>query len=638
MIQIYSPGNTDFEKNGDMPLTPTTATTHVVLNGSWTVELSHPIDSQGRWKYIQEDAVIKMPSFNGEQLFRVKKVKRADGGVTASAEPIFYDAMDDCFLTDVRPTDKNGQQALDIMCAANEKYSGSSDIQATSTAYYEYKNLIEAINGDEENSFINRWGGEILFNNFQVIINDRVGGDYGVYLKYGKNIPADGLTEEVDVSAVITRIYPKAYNGHTMTEHGYVDSPVINHYPTIRAATMSFEDVKMREDAQQDDEENGIIICDSQEELDTALTEKCNAQFDGGVDKPTVTISANIVLLQNTEEYKEYAILEDVSLGDTIHCKHDKLDITTEARVIELNYDSIRKKVTSVVLGDFQYDYFDDVTSAANRALEAIRSDGSVMAEQVKGIIDGVKSQMRAQSSIAKKQDVRAIIFEDFDEESPTYGAMCLGTMGFQIASKRTADGKDWDWSTFGTGQGFFADFIVAGTMLADRIKGGTLELGGKDNGSGVARVLDASGQEIVRLDKDGVYAKGKYICESLNYQATVTIHDGKIIFESTTGYKTYIEGTNGGSSSGIEIYGENQNGAQSQKLTIQPKLLHFQWGTIYIVAENRLYEYANELYVSGKSNGIMETKSGIAYFSDGTYMEFVNGRLVGGITKEGSI
>ena len=52
-------------------------------------KLSHPIDREGRWKYIVENAVIKMPSFNGDQLFRVKKRKKSDSGVTATLEPIF---------------------------------------------------------------------------------------------------------------------------------------------------------------------------------------------------------------------------------------------------------------------------------------------------------------------------------------------------------------------------------------------------------------------------------------------------------------------------------------------------------------------------------------------------------------------
>ena len=271
MIQIYKKKNTDFSKNGDSPIFPSSAIVNAELNGAWTLELEHPIDDRGIWKLIEEEAVIKVPSFNGDQLFRVRKIEKSDSGIEAKAEPIFLDAKDDCFLTDVRPTGKNGQQALDIMCAANKKYTAESNITRATTAYYQYKNLISAINGDDSNSFVNRWGGEILYDNYKVIINERVGGDYGVELLYGKNIKADGLTEEIDMSDVVTRIYPKAYNGYKMSNNGYVDSPLIGNYPTVKADTITFSDVKMREDAQEDDEKNGVIVCDTQAELDNAL-------------------------------------------------------------------------------------------------------------------------------------------------------------------------------------------------------------------------------------------------------------------------------------------------------------------------------------------------------------------------------
>ena len=180
MIQVYSPGNTDYKANGDMTLFPDEATVHPVLNQEWTAELHHIIDDEGRWKYIVEDAVVKMPSFNKSQLFRIKKKEKTDSGVTAEMQPIFMDAKDDCFLIDVRPTDKTGQEALDLMTAPNKKYKASSNINKTSTAYYQTKNLIEALNGEDEHSFVSRWGGEILFDNFTAIINDRAGGDYGV--------------------------------------------------------------------------------------------------------------------------------------------------------------------------------------------------------------------------------------------------------------------------------------------------------------------------------------------------------------------------------------------------------------------------------------------------------------------------
>lgn len=615
MIQVYSPGNTDFEHNGDMTLFPTEAIVHPILNGEWEVNLEHPIDQEGRWKYIVEEAVVKMPSFNGNQLFRVKKKEKSDSGVTAELQPIFMDAKDDCFLLDVRPTDKTGQQALDIMTAPNKKYKASSNISLVSTAYYQTKNLIEALNGDDENSFINRWGGEIIFDNYTVIVNERAGGDYGVEVLYGKNIKEDGFSEEIDMRDIVTRIVPKAYNGHMIEgDEPWIDSPLIDKYPTIRFGVMEFEDIKMREDAQDGDEDDGIIVCDTQEELRTALKQKCEEQFDTGVDKPKVTISADIILLEGTDLYEDIQDLVKVSIGDTVHCRHSKLDIVSDARVIEMEWDCIKERVDSVVLGDFQYNYIDDATSMINRVESAIRPDGSVIGQRVQGIIDGVRAQLKAQSSIAQKQKIRATIFEDLDPESPTYGAMCLGTMGFEIASKRTADGRDWDWRTFGTGAGFYADFIVAGTMLADRIKGGTLELGGENNGDGVARVLDGNGNEIVRLDNKGVYASGKYVCNSDEYGRSVEISEGEYKIISKSG-------------------------------KIVAKIFAVSDDIVRIEAGNnrdtfiRLMGNSKSIYIDAETFGVngFPGKTGRVEFSDGTYLTLHGGVITGGNAQGGA-
>lgn len=615
MIQVYSPGNTDFEHNGDMTLFPTEAIVHPILNGEWEVNLEHPIDQEGRWKYIVEEAVVKMSSFNGDQLFRIKKKEKDDGGVTAELQPIFMDAKDDCFLLDVRPTDKTGQQALDIMTAPNKKYKASSNISLVSTAYYQTKNLIEAINGDDENSFINRWGGEVIFDNYTVIVNERAGGDYGVEILYGKNIKEDGFSEEIDMRDIVTRIVPKAYNGHMIEgDEPWIDSPLIDKYPTIRFGVMEFEDIKMREDAQDGDEDDGIIVCDTQEELRTALKQKCEEQFDAGVDKPKVTISADIILLEGTDLYEDIQDLVKVSIGDTVHCRHSKLDIVSDARVIEMEWDCIKERADSVVLGDFQYNYIDDATSMINRVESAIRPDGSVIGQRVQGIIDGVRAQLKAQSSIAQKQKIRATIFEDLDPESPTYGAMCLGTMGFEIASKRTADGRDWDWRTFGTGAGFFADFIVAGTMLADRIKGGTLELGGENNGDGVARVLDGNGNEIVRLDNKGVYASGKYVCNSDEYGRSVEISEGEYKIISRSG-------------------------------KIVAKIFAVSDDIVRIEAGNngdtfiRLMGNSKSIYIDAETFGVngFPGKTGRVEFSDGTYLTLHGGVITGGNAQGGA-
>lgn len=614
MIQIYRQDNIDYRHNGDMTLLPEEAIIHVILNGEWTANIEHPIDLEGRWKYIEENAVVKMPSFNGIQLFRIRSKEKKDSGVSAELTPIFMDAKEDCFLVDVRPTNKSGQEALDVMTEKTPQYQAKSDIKKVSTAYYQTMNLIEAINGSDDNAFVSRWGGEILYDNYQVIINEKAGGDYGVQVMYGKNIVKDGFSEMVDMSEVATRIVPKSYNGYMIEgDTPWVDSPLIKKYPTIHYRTMKFEDVKMREDAQEDDEENGVTICETQKQLEEALKKKCQEQYDEGVDKPKVTIEADMELLQNTELYEDVKSLEMVSLGDTVHCNHSKLGIKSDARVIELEWDAVRNKLTFVKLGEFQYNFLNNVSSVMSRVDQSIRSDGTVIGQQIQGIINGVKAQMKAQSTVAKKQMVRAILFEDLDPKSETFGAMCLGTLGFEIASERTADGRDWKWSTFGTGQGFFADFIVAGTMLADRIKGGTLILGGKENGDGTAKVLDANGNVVVALTNQGI------VVDHAD-EGGVLISNGSIFVRNTEG-KTV----------GIVHYQNNGVSIQSYGGKYASVLVTNE-GNIALNAVGKVSLSCGTYNIGGQ-----EAKTGKLVFSDGTYINVKNGNIVGGNTKEGS-
>ncbi len=611
MIQIYNIENTNFDQNGDMSLFPSSASVHAVLNGTWEVTLEHPKDSEDRWKYIKEGAVVKMPSFNGEQLFRITHKEKSDSGISADLQPIFMDAADDCFLLDVRPTDKTGQQALDIMTAPNKKYTAETDITSTGTAYYQNKNLIEAINGDDENSFVKRWGGEIVYDNYKAIINRHAGSDRGVEILYGKNIAENGMKEEVDLRNVVTRIIPQAYNGYQIDgDAPWVDSPLIDKYPTVKYSTMKFEDVKMRADAQEDDESKGVIICDTPAQLEAALIKRCQEQWEAGADKPQVTISVDMVMIEDTELYADVKGLVEVSLGDTVHCRNNNLDIVTDARVTELEWDCVNDRILSVSLGDYQFDYISNQVSINNRIESAIREDGSVIGSQVQGILDAVKTQFHALRDVAQKQDVRAMLFEDLNPDSPTFGAMCLGSMGFEIASKRTADGKDWIWSTFGTGKGFFADYIIAGTMLADRIYGGTLTIGGIDNIAGIIKVLDGNGAILTIMDKDGILTNGKYTCGSDEFGRRVEISEGEMKIMDKSG------NTVG------RIF------AVSNEI--------FKIGT-----ENALFRMfkTGKVYVDCQSFGVNGYNgfTGTVEYSDGTYENYVGGLLIGGKSKEGA-
>lgn len=179
MIEVYKSANTNYQKNGDITLTPLECIFEWGLDGICQIELTHEYDDLGRWEYLVNDNVIAAPTpYSDKQLFRIYKREKSDDEVTVYARHIYYDNLGN-YLVDVRPTNKNGQQALDIIFSGT-KFTPHSDITTANTAYYVRKNIVEAIAGDDENSFINRWGGERLYDNYDVYIMRQIGSDKGV--------------------------------------------------------------------------------------------------------------------------------------------------------------------------------------------------------------------------------------------------------------------------------------------------------------------------------------------------------------------------------------------------------------------------------------------------------------------------
>lgn len=469
MIEVYVKGNEDYGSNGDMTLTPTTCEVELTVEGVAELTLEHSIDDLGRWEYLVTDNVIAAPTpYSKKQLFRIYDYTKTETEVTAYARHVFYDSAGE-MLVDVRPTDKTGQEALDIILSGT-KYKAKTNIKTRSTAYYIRKNIMEAIGGDDENSFINRWGGERMYDNFTVIINDRLGGDYGACAEFGRNMT--GIEADISIDDVVTRIIPVSYNGHTLEgEEPWIDSPLIGSYANPRAAVIKFEDVKLLEDCQEGEEGFSTL-----ELLREELKRRCTKEYENGLDKPKVNYKVDLVEVANTEDYKDYKKLTTIGIGDDVLTKDRKLKINVTARCIRLVYDCIEEENAEVELGNFIENYFDKTTSAADIIQKVTREDGTLKAEEVYGKIDAVKAQLKAQRDISQPSEVRAVIFEDLVEGSPTYGAMSIGTMGFCIASERTADGKDWDWKTFGTGSGFYADYICVGQLDGALIKADSIQ------------------------------------------------------------------------------------------------------------------------------------------------------------------
>ena len=183
-------------------------------------------------------------------------------------------------------------------------------------------------------------------------------------------------------------------------------------------------------------------------------------------------MSIDMMALEATEEYKGFSGLELIRLGDTVHCRHAKLGIISDARVVGIRWDCARDRIAGVTLGEFAYDYFRDNSALTDiqRGLDQLagsfNGDGTIMAERVRGILNGMYTQLNAQYTAADRTDKMAILFENTDPTSPLYGALGIGTQGLQIAD--TVDGQgNWVWTTALTAKaGLFASIITG--LIAD--------------------------------------------------------------------------------------------------------------------------------------------------------------------------
>ena len=492
MIEIYLKTNTNYDKNGDITLDPTSCTYKDSEN---FITLEHFIDDEGRWKYINFENVIAAEENGKKKLYRIYNVVRGLYSVTAYARPIFYDLIDKVLL-DVRPTNKIGQEALDIILA-DTGFTGHSNISNLSTAYYVRKNIVEALLGNEENSFLNRWGGEFYCENFDVYINDKIGSDNGVRVEFGYNL--NEIEEDVNIEEVVTRIIPVGYDGIMLEGNApWVDSPLINKYTQPKMRVIEFSDIKVKENSE---DEEGF---DTIEEARAELIKQCNLLFDNGIDKPVINYKIDMINLANTTAYKDFEMLVEVNKGDTVTCYIKHLDIDVKARVIDYERDLITGEYTYIELGNVVSNFFNEQADIQSKVNNILNSNGSVKAQTLEGTINAIQAQFKALKDVAQPQDVRAMLFEDRVEDSPTFGCMCIGTMGFEIASSFKPGTNEWDFRTFGTGKGFIADHIIAGILSAVLIRNldGSFEIDLSKTGGALFK---NNGKDAIRIENNSI-------------------------------------------------------------------------------------------------------------------------------------
>lgn len=124
------------------------------------------------------------------------------------------------------------------------------------------------------------------------------------------------------------------------------------------------------------------------------------------------------------------------------------------------------------------------------------------MAASIAGYDGG--NMLITQNSDGKPNGIKIM---DTEDEATAQKILWLNLNGITYSHNGANGPYDTVWSF--EQNGFVADWIVAGTMLANVIKGGTLTLGGSGNGNGVCNVLNAAGKTVVTLSNEGCVING---------------------------------------------------------------------------------------------------------------------------------
>ena len=489
MITIYDAKETDFSGNGMAAIEPSECKIFNEINGDYSAELTHFHDTQGKWKYIQEQRILRIPTPEGRQLFRIYYVLH-DGQfkqITAKARHIFYD-LNDNFLEDVRPTETNGAGAMERISSDSQyahPFNFGSDVSNISTAYYVRTNPVAALMG-ADNAIISRWGGELERNNFDVFLRSRIGSDHGVEIQYGKNMTA--INMQYDTSKVATRIMPTGLSedGQTVITlpEKYIDSQRIGIYPHPIVTHIHYPDIKV-------DAENGITINDVYD----ALRERANAEFSAGADLPETYGTVSFVDLSTTEQYKNRSALETVHLGDTVTVKNKEMGIDTKTRVISYAYEACKNQYISIEFGKIK----PGISTVLDRISSVLQDEITIAKSDLQKAIDKATELLTSVLGgyVIKRRGEILIMDSEKPESAQKVWRWNLNGLGY------SSSGIDGPYNLAITMDGkIVADFITAGVLNGNLLKAGSVKAD-KIDAKGLT-VTDASGAETLKISPQG--------------------------------------------------------------------------------------------------------------------------------------
>ena len=280
-----------------------------------------------------------------DQPFRIYRVVPELDKVTVYARHIFYDLLDN-MIKFLKPSSSavgaSVVQSLSGACLSSHDFSFYSDLTSTAeNVEWENINPVEALLG--EGGLVEKYGAELARDWYDVFLVRRVGNNTDVSIREKKNLT--GISYDVDETDVVTRIMPTGEDadGNILyLPELYIDSPNLNAYTHPKWIHLPVSEAKEVTDG---DEPKSKTQCYAE------MRKAAQAEFDAGCNLPTVTLKVDFVNCSDAEEYKQYAALTDIFLGDSVRVVARRIGVEVSMRMTQYTYDCLTRKYTSVTLG-----------------------------------------------------------------------------------------------------------------------------------------------------------------------------------------------------------------------------------------------------------------------------------------------
>ena len=249
---------------------------------------------------------------------------------------------------------------------------------------------------------------------------------------------------------------------------------------------------------------------------------------DTEIEWPDLNIRDMIHLVDPSIAVNEWAYIDKLTKCYDAPWK-TKIDINTELSLLsQRSFTDVLENIANVAskLNAKESKYDKAITAGANGSLAAGRLAGVLEANKV--LITGTRSNWTTTPE-------GNIIFEAADGSS----AMMLTGAGFAVARNKDEWG-DWNWVSYGTGEGFSADQIVTGYLSAERIEAGSITADRMANGFGAEINLDGNAVQIKAAEiEQAVVGESGTLSQMVIKDGSIVAKIGRTIKDTYEEYTT---------------------------------------------------------------------------------------------------